>query len=386
MINANPKIFIVKGKNQGIRVTLDFDTNRQVNRSAYLRNDTEREIHRTEVLKNDTARLVHNQRNIQFETLRKINREIGTRNDTLRRVKSNLPVYYHSFYVHAVDGKPIECVIFKNTSLFPFPTKYVKVQLDSNNEYGYLPLAPVGSEYDSGMRYTEDKDGTIWQICSTITYNIFDEYFINDNYFINVKDYDYLYTAMRNIFDSRVEMGEDCIYLTTPQQTCGITKMFMIGLDLRITWTNDGSEDWDNGITLTTHNNGICDTSYDGDNKYKANAMLVKFEPRKKYKIQFYNKYMNISYDVNEVIKGCIIFGRDVEKLPEVSANYSRLINTNEYCTTGDSGIIVPANNKNYIQFKMLNKMKNSWLNYTNTRRMYDFYDLVHITYEDTKK
>jgi hypothetical protein len=52
----------------------------------------------------------------------------------------------------------------------------------------------------------------------------------------------------------------------------------------------------------------------------------------------------------------------------------------------GDSGIIVPANNKNYIQFKMLNKMKNSWLNYTNTRRMYDFYDLVHITYEDTKK
>lgn len=385
MININPKIFIVKGKNQGVRVTLNFDSCREIGRTVNLRNDTEREVHRTEILKNDTARLIHNQRNIQFETLRKINKDMICKNDTLRRVKSNLPVYYHSFYVQAVNGKPIECIIFEDTSLFPLPTKYVKVQLDDNNEFGYLPLAPVGSEYDSGLRYTEDVTGKVWQICSTITYNIFDEFFVNDNYFINITDYDYFYQAMKNIFGGRVEYGDDCVYLTTPQQACGITKMFMIGLDIRISWTNDGTEYWNDGVTLTTHNNGICDTSYGGDNKYKANAMLVKFEPRKKYKIQFYNKYLNIQYDANEIIKSCVIFGRDVEKLPEQSSDYSALINTDEYCTTNEEGNMVHANNRNYPQFEMLNRMKADWMKYTNTRRMYDFYDLVHITYEDVK-
>ena len=174
---STPKIFIVKGIVEGKRVTQKLDTFRNIGNSRTDRNDTCREIYRTDVFKNDTVRRVHNMNNICFDTTRKINRQEIIYNDTYREVHSNVPVYDHSFYVHSKTGKPIECVIFHNTVYFPYPNKYVKVQLDDNGEFGYLPLAPVGSEYDSGMRYTEN-DGTVWQICTNVIYNLIKEYFV----------------------------------------------------------------------------------------------------------------------------------------------------------------------------------------------------------------
>ena len=77
--------------------------------------------------------------------------------------------------------------------------------------------------------------------------------------------------------------------------------MFVIGLDIRISWINDGSNDWNNAITLSTHENGLCDTSFGGDNKYKANAMLVKLQAGTRYKIDF-NKIDTIKIEYSAPI------------------------------------------------------------------------------------
>ena len=382
---STPKIFIVKGIVEGKRVTQKLDTFRNIGNSRTDRNDTCREIYRTDVFKNDTVRRVHNMNNICFDTTRKINRQEIIHNDTYREVHSNVPVYDHSFYVHSKTGKPIECVIFHNTVYFPYPNKYVKVQLDDNGEFGYLPLAPVGSEYDSGMRYTEN-DGTVWQICTNVIYNLIKEYFVQDNYFINATDYSYLYKAFKAIFGGRVRLTDDGIILKTPQYTCGITKMFMIGLDLRISWNDNDSDDFTNSITLTTFNDGLNDTSYKGDNKHKADAMLVKFEPRKKYKIQFYDNHNGVSYTDEEAVRGCFIFGKDVENMEEKSGSYQTLIDTQSYCTCDEStGFVINANDVENPYYSDMQDMRNQWLNYNHSRKLYNYYDLVHLKYTEKK-
>lgn len=384
MINITPKIIVVRGKNEGKRITTSFDTKREVYLSMGLRNSTKREIHRKEKLSLDTVRIVHNKSNIQFDTVRKINHQKGYSYDTERIVASNQPVYYHSVFVHADGGAPIECVVFMYTDLFPLPDKYVKVQLD-NGDYGYLPLAPVGYDFDSGLRYTED-NGTEWQICSTIAFNIIKNYFVDDNYYVNLKNYDFVYIALKNIFGASVSKDTDCIYLTAPHTVCGITKMLMIGLDVRITWVDDGTNDYDNGIVLTTHNNGLCDTSYGGDNKYKANAMLVKFVPKKKYRIQFFDSYGTVSYTKDDLVKSCLLFGKDIEALPEESSTYKRLLDTDSYCTTDKHSEIVHASSKQYANYESIEYLKMMWLEYTNSKMMYDYYDLEKINYKQLEE
>ena len=377
----NPKVFIVKGVVEGKRVTQSLCTLREVGRSTSDRNNTLREIYRTDSFKNDTARHVHNMNNICFDTVRKINRNESIYNDTYREVHSNVPVYDHSFFVHSKTGRPIECVIFHNTHYFPYPDKYVKVQLDDNGEFGYLPLAPIGSEYDSGMRYTENS-GKVWQICTNVIYNLIDEYFVQDNYFVNTINCEYMYKAFKAIFGGRVQLKDNYIILKTPQNDCGITKMFMIGLDLRISWNDNDSDDFTNSITLTTFNDGLNDTSYQGDNKHKADAMLVKFEPRKKYKIEFFNNHNGVSYTDMESVRGCFIFGRDIENLKEESGSYQKLIDTSSYCTCDiETGFVVNANDIESPYYSDMQDMRNIWLNYNHSRKLYNYYDLVHLKY-----
>lgn len=379
---SNPKLFIVRGKNEGIRVTLTFDTCREVGRSNIVKCNTKRHVIRKDINKFDTARLVHNMNNICFDTCRKICADIETVHDTFRRVKSKLPVYDYSFYVHSSTGQPIECVIFHHTDLFPLKDKYIHVKLDGTNEDGYLPLAPVGSEYDSGLRYTAD-DGTVWQICTNLVYNIIDEYFVRDNYFINTLSLDYMYHAFSAIFAGRVTRGSNCIYLVTPQFECGITKMLMIGIDLRISWTDDGTDNYNKGITLSTYNNGVNDTSYGGDAKYKANAMLVKFEPRRKYKIEFHNSHKTSSYNDEERIRGCFIFGRDIEKLAEESSTYESIINGN-YCTCDEiTYTVASASEYTDTYYYDTQELKDKILNYPHSTKQYQYYELAHIKYED---
>ena len=148
----------------------------------------------------------------------------------------------------------------------------------------------------------------------------------------------YVHHALRKVFnDDHVtkDSTKNCIYFKTMMTSCGIHKMFVIGLDCKISWKNNNDkDDWTNTITLTTYNNGLNDTSFTGDEKHKADAMLVEFEQNKLYKIEFSNKHKGISYDATtEPIKNCIIFGKDVEKLLEKSSNYERLLKTQHYFT-----------------------------------------------------
>ena len=378
----NPKLFIVKGKNEGIRVQVNVDTLRVVGRTTITRNDTLRIIYRTDSFYCDTARKIHNMNNIQFDTRRKINRQEELYVDTFRRVKSLLPVYNHSLYVHSKTGKPIECVIFSSTKLFPYKDKYMHVILD-NGDTGYVPLAPVGSEMDSGLRYTMD-NGEVWQICSNVIYNILDTFLVDRNYFINTLSADYVYRAFRAIFGGHVSRQGKDIYLLTPQFDCGVSKLFMIGVDLRITWIDETETDWSKGVTLTTYNNGVCDTSFGGEEKYKANAMLVKLEPRKKYKITYYDSCKWTSYTPEERVKGCFIIGRDVEALPEESASYESLVQTDSYCTLDEKiDVILHASENTDDYYFDAWQMKNNWLKYTNSRRWYQYYEGKKLKYTE---
>jgi hypothetical protein len=312
--------------------------------------------------------------NICFDTCRKINREEENYFDTYRRVHSVLPVYNHSLFVHSITGKPIECVIFATTKLFPYKDKYMKVILDDGG-FGYVPLAPVGSEMDSGMRYTMD-NGEVWQICSNVIYNIFDTFLCDDNYFINTLNADYVYRSFKAIFGGHVSRKGKEIYLITPQFDCGVSKIFMIGVNLQISWIDEDQTDFSKGITLTTYNNGVCDTSFGGENKYKANAMLVKLEPRKKYRFTYYDSCKWTSYSPEERVKGCFIIGRDVEKLDEESSSYQLLLDTNSYCCLDESAdVILHASSSDDEYYFDMHQMKQNWLDYTNTKHMYNYWE-----------
>jgi len=379
----SPYIFIVRGKKEGSRVTVNYDTKRIVNRGDVIRSDTLRHLHREDAIRYDTARLIRNMNNILFDTRRKIDRDETSINDTIRIIKSKLPINNVSVYVHSNRAKPVECVIFQNTGFFPYKDKYVKVQLDHNGKFGYLPLAHVGDEYDSGLRYTED-DGTTWQICTNVIYNLIDHYFKADNLFINASDLNYVYMAFRKLFSSRVTLGNNCIYVMTPPVDCGITKMFMLGLDLRISWCLNNTDDFSKAITLSTYYDGLNDTSFGGDNKRKANAMLVKFEPRKLYKIEFFNKRGKISYNDIDQIKGVFILGRDVERMFEYSASYKLLVDTKSYCTCNELNYeMEDASNMNSKYYDYMIEMKDKWMKYKNSNMVYNYYELKNI---QTKK
>lgn len=286
-----------------------------------------------------------------------------------------------SLFIYNKDtNSRTECVIFHSYNNFPDNTKCVKVILDDGTN-GYLPLSEIGSDYDSGLRYTDDVSGKTYQICSSYVFNIVNEYFINDNYYINIKNYDFLYHALYNIFNSRVQMGTNCVYFTTPQLECGITKMFCIGLNIRITAPNENGS-FENGVTITTYNNGLCDTSYDGDNKLKANALLVKLSPRTMYKIEFDNSYKKISYDDDNIAKNCIIFGKDVEKLSEYSHSYQTLVDTKEYFTTNDAYGMISSIDSSFSTYYEISAIKNMWLKYNHSTRVYNYYDLTNFIRE----
>ena len=108
--------------------------------------------------------------------------------------------------------------------------------------------------------------------------------------------------------------------------------------------------------------------------------MLIKFKPRKTYKIEFYDSHGKTKYLPNEKIKGCFIFGKDIENLEEKSSSYQRLIDTDSYCTcdlaTSD---IEHASNKMSKYYDEVQELKEKWLEYTNSKYMYNYYDVADM-------
>ena len=330
----SPYIIIVSGTQKWNIASVSFQTTRDVERSVIVNSDTIRDVHYEHSIDVDTLRYVHNANNLDFDTVRKLNNDISASNDTYRIVVSDNDAEYQSVFVHDLHKAPVECVLFSGTDLFPYPNKYITVIVDATGQTKYIPLAPIGSSvYDSGMRYTDD-NGVEWQACSGIVSDIIHERFIADNYYVNMDSLDYVYDALRKIFDGRITKDQHNIYLHAPSVSSGITKMFMIGLNIKISWMSKN-----NKITLGTYENGINHTSYGGDEKYKSNAMLIEFEPQYDYTISFTDEYKNEKYN-KEKIKNCLIFGKDIEKLQPQSASYQSLLTTESYSTFYNNAII----------------------------------------------
>lgn len=353
----SPYIIIVSGTQTGNVTSVSFQTQREIERSVALDGDTIRDIHYEHSINVDTLRYVHNANNLDFDTIRKLNNDTNTNNDTYRIVSSDNDAEYHSAFIHDLHKAPIECVLFSGTDLFPYPDKYITVMIDDTEKIKYIPLVPVGSSvYDSGMRYTDD-NGIEWQACSGIVVDIIHERFVADNYYVNMDSFDYVYDALRKIFDGRITKDENNIYLHAPSVSSGITKMFMIGLNIKISWLSKN-----NRITLGTYENGINHTSYGGDEKYKSNAMLVEFEPQYDYTISFTDEYKHVKYN-KEKIKNCLIFGKDIEKLKSQSESYQSLLNTESYSTFYNNSII--PNEGVYLK---------QVLDYPHSGKMYSFF------------
>ena len=78
------------------------------------------------------------------------------------------------------------------------------------------------------------------------------------------------------------------------------------------------------GVELTTYDNGLQTTSFGGDKNWLANAMLIKFNNREKFKIEFANDYHGTSYDSSAIVKNALVFGTVTESLPKQSYSFEQ--------------------------------------------------------------
>jgi len=275
-----------------------------------------------------------------------------------------------TLHVKNAKNEIYDCVIYDSTDEFPYK-QHINIKLPSG-KIGYLVLDDVGNEYDSGLRILDNKSNT-YQVCTQYVVDITKKYLTQDNYLINIVDYNYLYTSFKNIFGSkRVQLDKDCIYITTPSIKSGITKMLMIGLNISISFDD---------ITLTTYNNGICNSDYGAANSFCAKTMLVKFEERKQYKIEFADSYSTIHYTSN--IKNGLYLGKDVELLAEKSSTYSNLLKTNSYCLTDpNTGLISNGVTSTDNMYNWVNNSKNLWLAYPKSEQTYNYFELENFKYD----
>ncbi len=155
----------------------------------------------------------------------------------------------------------------------------------------------------------------------------------------------------------------------------------MIGTYLEISWSEDGK----NYTTYNTYDNGLCSTSYGGDNKHKANAMLVSLEANKVYRFKVLDTYKSIKYNKNELAHACMIFGKDVEKLPNHSSDYTILTQTEKYCMINAEGFIVEADDPSDNSHRYSSSMIKLWLKYTNSSMKYNYYSTKTLRLEEGK-
>lgn len=280
-------------------------------------------------------------------------------------------IYYINFYSEYMD-KMIKCRLYDTPEGFPIKDVHLSVVCDDNKRR-YCPLDHVNYDFDSGVR-VNDNYGNEYQISVARQENIINRYFPFGNIVIPLTTYDDLYTILTGIFGTaRVKLGEnkDCIYFTPPSASSGITQFFAIGLNIRITNHKDA--------TLTTYNNGLNRTSFGGDFHWTANSMLIKMNHRETFKLEFDNSYYGTSYAENAPVKNAIVLGATIEALPRESSSYELLLRNNKWFLydVRTNYIKVVDNHNMYIDYFIKN-----YLDYPNTKHMYNYYDLQKMRYE----
>src|SRR5574344_85384 len=286
--------------------------------------------------------------------------------DDVKKQRKYSLVIFNNFMV-----KTIKCLMYDNTIGFPIKDVHLTF-LCPDGKRRYVPLNHVNSDFDSGVR-CQDEFGNNFQICVGRQDNIINKYFPYGNILIPLNSYDYLYKTLVGVFGTaRVKMGEnkDCVYFSPPSAASGITKMFIMGLNVRITTKDD--------VTLTTYKNGINDTSYGGDKHWTSNCMLIKFHSGEKFKIQFDDSYYGTSYAMNVPVKNSIVMGNTVEAMKEYSDNYINLISSTKWFLYNNvtNYINVADSTNQYVTW-----YKKKYLLYTNSKHTYNYFDLQQIQY-----
>lgn len=184
----------------------------------------------------------------------------------------------HSLFVHNDGtGRDHELAMYHTTRSFPDPHRYLQVLTKQGRVKGYLPLDTVGSEYDSGLRWTEASTGTVYQVCSKAAVNVFRYIVRADNAVVVCTSNTVLRAALRSLFEERV--GNDPpgdVLLTAPAAGSGVTQALVAGLNLRI-----GVGD----AELSTLMNGLNISSFGGDSSMLGRTMLVRMSPPNVYRL-----------------------------------------------------------------------------------------------------
>lgn len=285
--------------------------------------------------------------------------------------KKSIRQWYFNFYMEKW-GKTVKCKMYDNTEGFPLQNAHLSCYC-SDGKTRYVPLDRLDSDFDSGMRVT-DEYGNELQICVARQDNIINKYFPFGDILIPMTTYTELYAIFCGIFGrAHIKMASDGkgIYFTPPNPITGISQMFVIGLNIRITNKY--------GVELTTYNNGLQTTSFGGDQNWFANAMLIKFNKGETFKIEFNDEYYGTSYDSSALVKNAIVFGMTTESLPRYSYSFEQL-NRNYKWFLYD----VKTNYIHCVDLtnKYINYFRSAYLSYINSRHTYNYYDLSKLRYQ----
>jgi hypothetical protein len=265
--------------------------------------------------------------------------------------------------------KEIRCRLYDKTTGFPLRGTHLSV-LCEDNHIRYCPLDLLGSDFDSGVRCS-DQWGNQYQICMMRQENMINKFFPFGNMIIPLTTYNDLYIILTGIFGkARVQLGEDCIYFSPPSGASGLTKFLAIGLNIRITNCY--------GHTLTTYNNGLVTTSYGGDYNWTAKAMLLKWKNKEKFKIEFENSYHGTSYLEDAIVRNVLVIGQSIEALKEESASMELLVNNHQwYLFNVKRNEVNPVgDNNDYVKY-----FREHYLEYPKNKRTYNYYEIDKYKY-----
>jgi len=237
-----------------------------------------------------------------------------------------------------------------------------------NNQIYYVPLDELSDEYDSSLRaLIEKKD---YQICTSLPVNVVNKYFPGGNLIIPLTTYQTLYKLLLGIFgEFHVKLTDEGVLFKAPQALSGITKMFLTGLNISLTY---------NGTTWLTAYDGLSDKLKKKDN-FLSKSMLVKLVPENVYLISFSNSFKSLFY-TDEIVKNFIIIGYEVEKLKETVGNYNRLISSDEYYMYDENKHAIDKIGQFADQIKYINFAKNCYMKKDTTS--YNYFLLQQPTCE----
>ena len=229
-----------------------------------------------------------------------------------------------------------------------------------NDNVWYIPLDKLSDEYDSSLRATIEQND--YQICTSLPINVINKYFTGGNLLVPLTSYESLYNLFVGMFGTfHVKQCDNGIIFKAPQKFSGITKMFLTGLNISVTFQKS---------TWTTTYNGTSD-KYELRDNLISRSMLLKLVPGHDYLISFDDFFHRYHY-ADELVKNFIIIGYEVEQLGETAGNYNQLFISDEYFLYNEENHCINKIGRFAKESKYIKFIKDNYLKKDNM--LYNFY------------